>query len=158
EQSNKRLHRPSLHERRSSNRSRCWSQHRKRLSEPYSRTDLICHRVQKEFLSIVLWRPLTHAIGLVAEARQRYRASWEGMPERLPPLEREMTRAQRDFKPTEVVYGQDIVALVIATGYVEKLIRNARIARYLADNHPEMLNEFRKIVSAISLDTSEAVS
>jgi len=72
-------------------------------------------------------------------------------------MEREMTRVQRDFKPTEVAYGQDMVALVIATDYVAKLIRNAKIARYLCDNHPEMLNEFRKIVSATSLDTSEAL-
>jgi hypothetical protein len=72
-------------------------------------------------------------------------------------MEREMTRVQRDFKPTELSYAQDMVALVVITGYVAKLIRNARIARYLDDNHPEMLNEFRKIVSATSLDTSEAV-
>jgi len=70
-------------------------------------------------------------------------------------MEREMTRVQRDFKPTEVSYGQDMVALVVATGYVARLIRNARIARYLDDNHPEMLKEFRKIVSATSLGTSE---
>ena len=72
-------------------------------------------------------------------------------------MEREMTRVRRDFKPTEVSYGQDMVALVVATGYVTKLIRNARIARYLYDNHREVLNEFRKIVSATSLDTSEAL-
>jgi hypothetical protein len=68
-------------------------------------------------------------------------------------MEREMTRVQRDFKPTEISYSQDMVALVVVTGYVAKLIRNPRIARYLDDNHPEMLNEFRKIVSAASLDT-----
>ena len=72
-------------------------------------------------------------------------------------MEREMTRVQRDFKPTEVSYAQDMVALVIATGYVAKLIGNARIAGYLHDNHPEMLSEFRKIVSATSLDAHEAL-
>jgi RepB plasmid partitioning protein/ParB-like nuclease family protein len=72
-------------------------------------------------------------------------------------MEREMTRVQRHFKQTEVSYGQDMVALVTATGYVAKLIRNARIELYLGDNHPEMLNEFRKIVSATSLDTREAL-
>jgi hypothetical protein len=39
--------------------------------------------------------------------------------------------------------------------YVAKLIGNARITRYLDDNHPEMLIEFRKIASATSLDTNE---
>jgi RepB plasmid partitioning protein len=73
-------------------------------------------------------------------------------------MERKMTRVQRNFRSTEVSYGQDMVALVAVTGYVVKLIRNARIARYLDDNHPEMLNEFQKIVSATSLDTSEALS
>jgi len=69
-------------------------------------------------------------------------------------MEREMTRVQRDFKPTEASYGQDMVALVFASGYVAKLIRNARIQRYLYENHPELLSEFRKIVVATSLDSS----
>jgi ParB-like chromosome segregation protein Spo0J len=71
-------------------------------------------------------------------------------------MERELTRVQRDFKSTEVSYGQDLVALVVAASYVAKLISNARITRYLDDNHPEMLNEFRKIVSSTSLDAGEA--
>jgi RepB plasmid partitioning protein/ParB-like nuclease domain len=67
-------------------------------------------------------------------------------------MEREMARTQRDFKPTEASYGQDMVTLVIATGYVAKLTGNARIQRYLHENHPEMLTEFRKIVAAACLD------
>ena len=66
-------------------------------------------------------------------------------------MEREMTRVQRDFKPVETGYGQDMVTLVIATGYPTKLIANDRIRRYLYENHPETLSEFRTIVSAASL-------
>jgi hypothetical protein len=71
-------------------------------------------------------------------------------------MEREMTRAQRDFKPTETAYGQDMVSLVIATSYLAKLTGNARIRRYLEENHPEVLIEFRKIVAATSLDGGRA--
>jgi hypothetical protein len=67
-------------------------------------------------------------------------------------MEREMTRVQREFKAVEAGYGQDMVALVIAAGYLAKLISNARIQQYLNENHPEVLNEFKAIVSAASLE------
>jgi RepB plasmid partitioning protein len=71
-------------------------------------------------------------------------------------MEREMTRAKRDFQLTEASYGRDMVSLVIATSYLAKLTANARIQRYLEDNHPEVLSEFRKIVAATTLGTSDA--
>jgi hypothetical protein len=69
-------------------------------------------------------------------------------------MEREMTRAQQDFRLTEASYGRDMVSLVIATSYLAKLTGNARLQQYLEENHPEMLSEFRKIVAAASLGAS----
>lgn len=55
----------------------------------------------------------------------------------------------------ELGYGQDMLALAIAGNYLAKLIANPRTARYLNDNHPEMFEKFRSIVSASSLDRPE---
>jgi ParB-like chromosome segregation protein Spo0J len=65
-------------------------------------------------------------------------------------MEREFKSVQQDFKTVESAYGEDLLHLTIALGYVSKLVRNKSVARYLIDNHPEMLAEFRAILSATS--------
>lgn len=72
-------------------------------------------------------------------------------------MERELKTAQQEFKTVESSYGEDMLHLVIATSYVSKLSGNQRIARYLDENHPEILRGFREIVSAASLDLRTAV-
>ncbi len=67
-------------------------------------------------------------------------------------MEREMRTIQRDFQAVQSSYGEDTLNLVIATGYISRLIRNCRIERYLDENHPEILREFRIIVASASLD------
>jgi ParB family transcriptional regulator, chromosome partitioning protein len=58
------------------------------------------------------------------------------------------------FKAAEETYGADVLNLVIATGFVSRLIDNEKIELYLGQYHPEILQEFRAIVSAASLDQS----
>ena len=70
-------------------------------------------------------------------------------------LDREMSRMKRDFASMELSYGQDMLALAVASNYLAKLTANPRTARYLDDNHPEMFEKFRSIVSASSLDRPE---
>jgi hypothetical protein len=53
----------------------------------------------------------------------------------------------------EQSYGPDHLRLVLARGYVTKLISNTRIARWLQQHQPEVLAEFRKIAEA---DTAAA--
>ncbi|MCC8977298.1 plasmid partitioning protein RepB C-terminal domain-containing protein [Bradyrhizobium acaciae] len=65
-------------------------------------------------------------------------------------MERELKKAQQDFKTVELAYGADMVNLVIATRYVSTLLGRSRIVDYLDANHPEILREFRSIVAAIS--------
>jgi hypothetical protein len=62
-------------------------------------------------------------------------------------MERELKNVQQDFKAVEVTYGEDTLHLAIAAGYVSKLTGNQKVVRYLEDNHPEILNGFRRIVS-----------
>src|SRR5262249_33512570 len=50
--------------------------------------------------------------------------------EQMARMEREMEAVQRDFKAVEASYGDDVLQLVIASGYLAKLIANTEIARY----------------------------
>lgn len=71
-------------------------------------------------------------------------------PEQMARMEKEMEGLQREFKAVEASYGDDVLQLVIATGYVAKLIANREIEKYLIKNHAELLAEFRSIVSVTS--------
>ena len=72
--------------------------------------------------------------------------------EQMARMEREMAALQQDFKEVEASYGDDVLHLVIATGYLAKLIENEAIHHYLAQHHDDLLAEFRTIVAAQSLD------
>jgi hypothetical protein len=51
----------------------------------------------------------------------------------------------REFKIAEKFYGTDHLDLVLANGYLGKLLGNARIVRYLAQHHRDILTEFQKM-------------
>ena len=54
---------------------------------------------------------------------------------------RELTQTERSLARL----GTDHLDLVLSSGYVSKLIGNARVVRYLAQHHHEILTEFQKI-------------
>jgi hypothetical protein len=66
-------------------------------------------------------------------------------PDQIARMENEASRLQREFKMIEQDYGADHLDLVLAAGYVGRLLGNARIVRFLAQNHPEILAEFQKV-------------
>ncbi|MCK0530367.1 plasmid partitioning protein RepB C-terminal domain-containing protein [Sphingobium agri] len=66
--------------------------------------------------------------------------------EQIALMERESASLDREFKVVEQTYGADHLDLVLATGYVNRLLSNARVVRYLAQRHPEILEEFQRIV------------
>lgn len=67
-------------------------------------------------------------------------------------MEREMGNLQEQFKLAEQSYGQDVLNLVLARGYLAKLMANDSILRHLTRHHPDVLNEFDAIVSMAALD------
>lgn len=71
-------------------------------------------------------------------------------------MEREMEGLQQDFKAIEASYGDDMLHLVVASGYLTRLVANRAIERYLSQRHAELLREFRAIIAATSLDQSAA--
>src|SRR5262245_18788907 len=67
-------------------------------------------------------------------------------PEQIALMEREQTNLEREFRIAEQSYGTDHLDLVLANGYLGKLLSNARVVRYLAQHHQEILLEFQKLV------------
>jgi hypothetical protein len=68
--------------------------------------------------------------------------------EQIALMEQESERLDREFRLLEETYGQDHLDLVLATGYVKRLIENARVVRYMAQHYPELLMEFQKITES----------
>jgi hypothetical protein len=52
-------------------------------------------------------------------------------PEQISKMEREMGNLQVQYETVEQTYGQDILHLVLAKGYIAKLLDNKAVSRYL---------------------------
>lgn len=61
-------------------------------------------------------------------------------------MERESANLDREFRIAEQSYGTDHLDLVLANGYLGKLLGNARVVRYLAQHQQEILLEFQRLV------------
>ncbi len=73
--------------------------------------------------------------------------------EQMARMESEMSSLQREYKLIEDNYGQDVLKLTLAKGYLANLLNNAKVIRYLANNHAEILTQFQKIADMTSLTT-----
>ncbi|MCP5398402.1 MAG: plasmid partitioning protein RepB C-terminal domain-containing protein [Sphingobium sp.] len=76
--------------------------------------------------------------------------------EQMERLEREMAELSTDYKELEMSYGDDMLVLVVASGFLERLLGKPEIERFLDTRHPEFLENFRSIVQATSLDQPSA--
>lgn len=65
--------------------------------------------------------------------------------EQIAVMQNEAEQVNQQFKLIEKSYGADHLDLVLAIGYVAKLLGNAKIVRHLAQNHAEIFAEFQKI-------------
>jgi transcriptional regulator with XRE-family HTH domain len=74
--------------------------------------------------------------------------------EQMARLEREMASVSEDYKELEASYGDDMLVLVVASGFLERLLSKPEIESFLERHHPEFLENFRAIVQAASLDQS----
>lgn len=79
-------------------------------------------------------------------AKQKKPKAIKGVtPEQLALMEQESAKLQQHFKVIEKDYGADHLDLVLARGYVSRLLANARAVGYLAQCYPEILAEFQKL-------------
>jgi len=65
--------------------------------------------------------------------------------EQIALMRRESENLEREFRTAEASYGSDHLDLVLAIGYIGRLLGNARVVRHLAQHHAGMLAEFQKI-------------
>ncbi|QEW18689.1 RepB plasmid partitioning protein [Marinibacterium anthonyi] len=77
-------------------------------------------------------------------------------PEAMARMEQELARLQEGIASIQDTYGQDHLHLTVIKGYVGKLLGNARVVRYLAQNHPEFLGEFQTITEITPTEAAEA--
>ena len=63
-----------------------------------------------------------------------------------------MSNLQGQYKMVEQTYGQDVLNLVLAKGYLARLLENKSVARYLKQRQPEVLAESEVIMQTVSLD------
>ena len=73
-------------------------------------------------------------------------------PDQMAKMEREMANLQGQYRLVEQSYGRDVLNLVLARGYLEKLLANTKVERYLKQLQPEVLEQFTAIVETTSLD------
>ncbi len=67
-------------------------------------------------------------------------------------MEREIEGLQKDLKLIEESYGTEMLNLVLARAYLLKLLDNARVVRYLSQNHADLLAALRTVVDSVSSD------
>lgn len=59
--------------------------------------------------------------------------------------ERELSLLQVHLKAIESDLGENVLLLTVAKGYLKKMLGNAKVVRWLAQLHPEYLQEFQAI-------------
>jgi len=73
-------------------------------------------------------------------------------PEDLARMEREMQVLEKDFLRIEDSHGRNTLNLVLAVGYLRKVLDNAPIVKLLSRKYGDLLGEFEKLVAATDLD------
>lgn len=73
----------------------------------------------------------------------------EGMTaEDIARLEEEMESLEHDVKAIEQTYGENMLNLTVARGYLKKLMDNAKVVRFMNANYRDFLTEFEAIAAA----------
>lgn len=72
--------------------------------------------------------------------------------EQVDRMEREMSGVQDQYRMIEQGFGEDMLNLVLARGYVAKLVDNKSVFRYLERNHGAVLEQLMGLVNSTSAD------
>ncbi|ARS57768.1 chromosome partitioning protein ParB [Ralstonia solanacearum FJAT-91] len=72
--------------------------------------------------------------------------------EQMAKMEREMSNLQEQYRLVEQTYGQDVLNLVLAKGYLVKLLECEPVLAYLCQHQPELVSEFQSIRDVASLE------
>lgn len=92
----------------------------------------------------------TPAAMLVSERKPKKVAGVSA--EQMAKMEKEMGNLQGQYRSIEHSYGQDVLNLVLAKGYLKTLIDNEAVFRFLSMRQPDVLREFSNLVEVDALD------
>ncbi len=102
----------------------------------------------------------TYARGLIMTTDKEYLVDPENpkkipgvKPEDLARMEHEVRVLEKDFLALEESYSRNNYELMIARGYLKKVLDNGRVVRHLAQKHGELLTEFQRIVESAALES-----
>jgi hypothetical protein len=73
------------------------------------------------------------------------------LPEQIAKMEEEMQSLERDLKAVEESYGENMLNLTLARGYIKKLLENGKVTRFLGGHFAEILGEFERMIAAEAL-------
>lgn len=73
-------------------------------------------------------------------------------PEDIARMERQMEKLYQDYKLVEDTLGETLLVLVVAKGFVSRLLRNTSIAGYLNRYHEDLVGELATVMEAIGTD------
>ena len=72
--------------------------------------------------------------------------------EQIVKLEKEMSQVQESYKDAEENYGTELLNLVVAKGYITKLLTNEAVNSYIARHQPEILSHLELVVNIDSME------
>jgi len=72
--------------------------------------------------------------------------------EQLVKLEKEMIQVEATYKEAENHYGSDLLNLVVAKGYLTKLLANAAVKSYIERKEPEILSHLELVANTVSME------
>lgn len=87
---------------------------------------------------------MTTNTNMLNEPQKKIDSSFEAIKK----IENNRANLHIQFKILEQNYAQEILNLVLATGYLKKLLSNNNIKNYLLKNHPEVFAEFEAIIKS----------
>jgi ParB-like chromosome segregation protein Spo0J len=72
--------------------------------------------------------------------------------EQIVKLEREMNQVQEKYKDAEKSYGSELLNLVVAKGYLTKLVGNETVRSWLSRHAPEIVEQFDMVINTTSME------
>ncbi|UXJ50863.1 plasmid partitioning protein RepB C-terminal domain-containing protein [Pseudomonas citronellolis] len=67
-------------------------------------------------------------------------------------MEREMEKLYHDYRLVEDTLGETMLVLVVAKGYVARMLRNEAISEYLKRFEPDLSSELATVMDAVTVD------
>ena len=72
--------------------------------------------------------------------------------EQIEKLQKEMDQVQESYTQAEENYGSDLLNLVVAKGYLTKLLANEAVKSYIGRHEPEILTHLELVVNTVSME------